>query len=134
MTPVFVDSNILLDVIDPGSEFSGWSQEQLIALGDAAPLIINSIVFAEISVNFAAIEDVFDFLGPHLVVEEMPLEAAFAAGKAFRAYRERGGLRRSPLPDFFIGAHAAVRGFRLLTRDARRFRGYFPRLEIIVPG
>ena len=133
MTPVFVDSNVLLDLVDRTSPWFDWSGGQLSRLADEARLLINPIVFAEISINFAAIEDVRAFLDEDIGVEEIPLEAAFLAGKAFRAYRRRGGMRRSPLPDFFIGAHAAVCGYRLLTRDARRYRGYFPGLSLIAP-
>lgn len=134
MTPVFIDSNVLLDLLDPRSEWCRWSGHHLSELADTARLLINPIVFAEISINFAAIEDVRIFLGDDIDVEEPPLEAAFLAGKAFRSYRRRGGMRRSPLPDFFIGAHAAVCGYRLLTRDARRYRGYFPGLSLIAPA
>ncbi len=97
-------------------------------------LMINPIIYAEVSINWPSVEDMdailpVDILGR----EEIPYEAAFLAGKCFATYRRRGGLKRSPLPDFFIGAHAAVRGYGLLTRDTARYRTYFPTIEIITP-
>ena len=133
MIPVFVDSNILIDVVDPRSPWRRWSERRIADIACSHSLVINPVVFGEISVNLAAIEDVYDFLGDSFRVEDIPLDAAFAAGKAFYRYRRRGGARHAILPDFLIGAHAAVAGYRLLTRDAKRFRSYFPRLELIAP-
>ena len=97
--------------------------------------MVNPLIYAEISVGFDSIEAVEDVLPPTLLAREpLPYEAAFLAGKAFARYRQRGGTRHSPLPDFYIGAHAAVSGYRLITRDARRYREYFPRLELIAPA
>ena len=103
-------------------------------LGRANELVINPVIFAEVSISFDRIEDVDGLLPPSVFRrEEVPWEAAFLAGKSFVAYRRAGGERSSPLPDFFIGAHAAVRGYDLLTRDPRGFRQYFPTLKIVSP-
>ena len=134
MTPVLVDSNVLLDIATADPVWSAWSSEMLERTADEAVLIINPLVYAEVSVGFPTIE-ALDAALPVDVYrrEELPYEAAFLAGKCFLRYRGGGGTRRSPLPDFYIGAHAAVAGYRLLTRDATRYRTYFPRLEIIAP-
>ena len=131
---VFVDSNVLLDVITEQSEWAEWSSAALAAAGDSTRLVINAIVYAEISIHFPRIEDLEAALPRNLLHREPISEsAAFLAGKAFLAYRRRGGARSSPLPDFFIGAHAATAGYRLLTRDSTRYRTYFPRLALIAP-
>jgi predicted nucleic acid-binding protein len=97
-------------------------------------LAINPLVYAEVSVGFSRIEDLEELLPATLFRREaLPYEAAFLAGKAFLRYRRRGGVRLAPMPDFYIGAHAAIAGFRLLTRDASRYRTYFPSVEIIAP-
>ncbi len=101
---------------------------------DSGTLVINPIVYAEVSVSFARIEDLDDVLSDEAYVRApLPWEAAFLAGKCFLEYRRRGGARRSPLSDFYIGAHAAVAGLPLLTRDARRYRTYFPSLHLLAP-
>ena len=106
----------------------------LAAAGTAGAVIINPIIYAEVSVRFDTIEEVEEVLPPEYFERaQLPWEAAFLAGKAFEWHRRRGGLKRSPLPDFYIGAHAAVAGMTLLTRDARRYRAYFPKLRIIAP-
>ena len=134
MAAVLVDSNVLIDVATRDRRWGVRSQDALMRLGRANELVINPVIFAEVSISFDRIEDV-DGLLPSGVFrrEEVPWEAAFLAGKAFVAYRRAGGERFSPLPDFFIGAHAAVRGYDLLTRDPRGFRQYFPRLKIVSP-
>lgn len=134
MKPVLVDSNVIMDVASDDPRWGAWSVEMLRTLAEQAPLLINPIIFAEISVGYERIELVNalvprDFFG----CEGIPDEAAFLAAKVFRIYRSRGGTRTTPLPDFFIGAHAAVRGYRLLTRDRGRYRTYFPKLELIAP-
>ncbi len=99
-----------------------------------AQLVVNPIVFAEVSAVYATVEEVERVLPPkEFLRDPLPYDAAFLAGKAFVAYRRRGGKARAPLPDFYVGAHAAVCGYRLLTRDARRYRTYFPRLDVIAP-
>jgi predicted nucleic acid-binding protein len=115
--------------------WSGWAAETLQQLGDAHRLVINPVIYAEISIRFSTIEDLEAALPRDLIGREpIPYEAAFLAGKAFMAYRRRGGSKSTPLPDFFIGAHAAVAGHRLVTRDAARYRTCFPRLELVAPA
>lgn len=134
MTAVVVDSNVILDLFTVDSRWYAWSSDAIAVAGDSARLVINPIVYAEISVRFTEIERL-DAILERVAIAREPLgyEAAFLAGKAFVAYRRQGGERRSPLPDFFIGAHAAVAGYRLLTRDAGRYRHYFPTLTLIAP-
>ena len=134
MTPVLVDSNVILDVVSGRAPWAAWSSTALEGLADEARLVINPLVYAEVSVGFDSIEALELVLPMSLYSREaLPYEAAFLAGKAFLDYRRRGGTRTSPLPDFYIGAHAAVARYRLLTRDSRRYRAYFPRLEVIAP-
>src|SRR5512138_3743449 len=131
---VLVDSNVLLDVATGDPEWSAWSAEMLAHAADESVLVINPIVFAEVSIAFDRVEDLEAALPPDVYRREpLPYEAAFLAGRSFLAYRRRGGRRISPLPDFYIGAHAAIAGHQLLTRDARRYRTYFPRLVLIAP-
>lgn len=135
MSAVIVDSNVLIDVATTNEAWADYSAKALQRIGSDRDLVINSIVFAEVSIPFERIEDLDECLPRDLFRrEEMPWEAAFLAGKAFVDYRRRGGERRSPLPDFFIGAHAAVRGYGVLTRDPKTFRTYFPGIEVLVPG
>jgi hypothetical protein len=131
---VLVDSNVLLDIVTGDAEWFDWSASMLARLADDHRLVINPIVYAEVSARFERIEDVEDCL-PVDYYERLPLpwEAAFLAGRCFVSYRRRGGARRSPLPDFYIGAHAAVGGLTLLTRDAKRYKDYFPTLRIVSP-
>jgi predicted nucleic acid-binding protein len=134
MNDVLVDSNVLLDVLTEDARWLEWSSAVLASVSTTAALVINPVVFAEVSVAFARIEDVDEALsGTVFRREPLSYEAAFLAGKAFVRYRRRGGVRSSPLPDFFIGAHAATAGYRLLTRDPRRYRNQFPTLELVSP-
>jgi predicted nucleic acid-binding protein len=134
MSAVLVDSNVLLDVLTEDAGWSDWSAEMLKRTADSARLVINPVIYAEVSVRFSRIEDLDAALPREVFTREpVPFAAAFLAGKVFLEYRRRRGNRRSPLPDFFIGAHAAIAGHKLLTRDARRFRSYFPRLELLAP-
>jgi predicted nucleic acid-binding protein len=134
MTAVLLDANVLLDVMTEDERWLGWSAEAIERAADSCRLVINPVVYAEVSLRFSRIEDLEAALPrTRLDREAIPYEAAFLAGKAFLAYRRRGGARRSPLPDFFIGAHAAVAGYELMTRDAARYRTYFPRLRLIAP-
>lgn len=133
-TPTLVDSNVLLDVLTDDPTWAPWSSEALERAFDQGPVMINPIVYAEVSVGFDRIEDLEEALPATAFVREaLPFPAGFVAGKAFATYRRRGGSRSAPLPDFYIGAHASVAGHRLLTRDARRYRTYFPRLVLIAP-
>ncbi len=135
MTPVIVDSNVLLDVITDDPTWAAWSSDTLERVADEAILVINAIIYAEVSIGFALVEALEEALPPTVYRREhLPYEAGFLAGKAFMRYRQAGGARRSPLPDFYVGAHAAVAGYRLLTRDATRYRTCFPTLELIAPG
>jgi predicted nucleic acid-binding protein len=131
---ILVDSNVLLDVLAPGSEWEAWSDEAIMVCAEYARLFINPIIYAEVSVGYRTMAGVVLPLSEDLFTREaLPWRAAFLAGKAFEQYRRSGGVRRSPLPDFYIGAHAAVGGMRLLTRDPRRYRAYFPAVELIAP-
>jgi hypothetical protein len=130
-----VDSNVLLDLVIGEGEWVEWSSEELEKAAEEGPLVINPLIFAEVSVRFPEIEEVEEaFPDDFFVRAPVPWSAAFLAGRCFQDYRRRGGEKRSPLPDFFIGAHAAVSRFRLLTRDVRRYRTYFPTVQLIAPG
>lgn len=131
---MLVDSNVLLDVLTEDPQWLDWSASALERAASAARLIINPIIYAEVSVGFARIEELEAALPPEYFERRpLPWEAAFLAGKCFKQYRARGGLRRSPLPDFYVGAHAAVERLTLLTRDPRRYRTYFSALRMIAP-
>lgn len=134
MADVLIDSNVLLDVFTEDPRWYGRSAAVLADVAGRHELIVNPIVYAEISVGFDRIEELDAVLpGDSFRREALPWEAAFLAGKCFVRYRRAGGARRAPLPDFYIGAHAAIRGIPLLTRDAARYRTYFPRLDLILP-
>jgi predicted nucleic acid-binding protein len=129
-----VDTNVLLDVVTDDPIWADWSIRQLDAASLKGPLAINDIVYAEVSVRFERIEDVEEVLEESAIaIAPIPREALFLAAKIFQRYRAAGGARQSVLPDFFIGAQAAVAGLPLLTRDARRYRTYFPSLSLIAP-
>jgi len=129
-----VDSNVLLDVLTDDPTWGTWSQSALVQARDTGRLVINPLVYAEVSTGFEKIEDLDEAVPTaDFDREALPFEAGFVAGKAFLAYRQRGGERRSPLADFYIGAHAAVCGYRLLTRDAPRYRTYFPTVVLVAP-
>lgn len=133
-TDVLVDSNVLLDVLEEDAHWYEWSSTQLQKAADRCYLIINPVIYAEVSVGFQRIEELEDALPLDFFQRRpLPWEAAFLAGKCFMRYRKLGGTKSSPLPDFFIGAHAAVSGLRLLTRDSARYRTYFPSLNLITP-
>jgi predicted nucleic acid-binding protein len=134
VTPVLVDSNVILDLATDDAVWSEWSRAEMRRLADGATLVINPLIYAEISVRYETVEELEAVVPAELFQRDhLPYAAALLAAKCFRAYRRRGGVRTSPLPDFYIGAHAAVCGYRLLTRDARRYRGYFPSVELIAP-
>lgn len=135
MRTVLVDSNVILDVLTEDPRWFDWSSAALARCADESVLAINPIIYAEVSVRFERIEDLDDALDETLFSRlPLPWEAAFLAGKCFTRYRRRRGPRRSPLPDFYIGAHAATQGLTLLTRDAARYRTYFPRLDLVAPS
>ena len=134
MSAVLVDSNVLLDILTEDSNWLSWSSAALEEAANRSRLVINPIIYGEVSIRFNAIEDLEEVLPADVLErEEVPYEAAFLAGKAFVAYRRRSGTRSSLLPDFYVGAHAAVRGYRLLTRDVARYRTCFPKLSLISP-
>lgn len=133
MPTALVDANVLLDILIPDPEWEEWSSAALAEAAESSLLAINPIIFAEVSVGFDRIEDLDAALPEEIQREALPWDAAFLAGKAFLSYRRRGGSKHAPLPDFYIGAHAAVRGYTLLTRDSTRYRTYFPTLPLIAP-
>lgn len=134
MNQVLVDSNVLLDVLTEDPVWLEWSANKLEECARDAQLCINVLIYSEVSIGFTRIEELDDAL-PSSAFTRLPIpwEAAFLAGKAFVRYRRAKGARRSPLPDFLIGAHAAIADIPLLTRDARRYRTYFPALQLICP-
>ena len=132
--PVLVDTNVLLDVATEDPQWFDWSVARLAHAANRDGLAINPIIYAELSVHYESLEALEAALGGHPFARlALPWDAAFVAGKAYRRYRARGGLKRSPLPDFYIGAHAAVAGLVLLTRDARRYREYFSGVRLDTP-
>jgi predicted nucleic acid-binding protein len=134
MSAILIDSNVLLDLMTEDSRWFSWSSNATAIAAETARLVINPVIYAEVSIRYTKIEDLNAAIPKDLIDREaIPYEAAFLAGKAFTAYQQRGGTRRSTLPDFFIGAHASIAGYRLLTRDAARYRTYFPRLALIAP-
>jgi predicted nucleic acid-binding protein len=134
VSDTLVDSNVILDILTEDEEWLDWSSSQVEESASAGMLVINPIIYAEVSTRFERIEELDEAL-PLEYYRRVPLpwEAAFLAGQCFMNYRRRGGSRRSPMPDFYIGAHAALTGLTLLTRDATRYRSYFPTLRIVAP-
>jgi predicted nucleic acid-binding protein len=131
---ILVDTNVLIDIITEDSEWFDWSSSTLENLANQHMLFINTVIYAEVSVSFAKIEQLEQALPAQLFRRSViPWEAAFLAGKAFLNYRRKGGQRSAPLPNFFIGAHALIDQLTLLTRDGERFKHYFPRLQMICP-
>ncbi len=131
---ILVDSNVILDVVTEDAKWFGWSSDTLARYANDNILVVNPIIYAEISICFENIEDLEEAISPEYYRrDQLPREAAFLAGKCFVEYRKRGGNRNSPLPYFYIGAHAAVMGMSLLTRDDTRYRTYFPKLKLIAP-
>ena len=133
MTATLIDSSVLLDVVTEDPTWFEWSSRTLAEVADSSRLVINVVVFAEVSVGYAQIEEIEAALPPTIEREPITYEMAFLAGKAYANYRRRGGLKLSPLADFFIGAHAAIAGYRLITRDPIRMRTYFPQVRLITP-
>lgn len=134
MSSVLIDSSALLDVLGVGGAGANWSATELARAAETTRIVINPVIYAEVSVRYSRVEDLDAALSPEFFTREaIPYGAAFLAAKAFVLYRRRGGVRSSPLPDFFIGAHAAVAGYHLLTRDPARIRNYFPTVTLIAP-
>jgi predicted nucleic acid-binding protein len=129
-----VDSNVILDIVTEDAEWLDWSASALAAQANEGRLVVNPVIYSEVAAGFGRIEDLEAVLpDSYYDRQALPWEAAFLAGRSFVRYRRKGGQRRSPLPDFYIGAHALVAGLTLLTRDARRYRTYFPKLRIVAP-
>ena len=129
-----VDSCVLLDVITGDKQWADWSAREIAAAVDVGRVVINPLIYAEVSVGYQTVEELEELLpAADYTREPLPYLAGFAAGKALVRYRRGGGEKRSPMPDFYIGAHAAVTGYRLLTRDVRRYRTDFPTIDIIAP-
>jgi predicted nucleic acid-binding protein len=134
MKGVLVDSNVILDVFLNDLKWADWSESKLEEYSDHTPLYINSIIYSEISIGFKLIEDLESAISKAgFQLLEIPKEALFLAGKAYIKYKRREGVKRTPLPDFFIGAHAAVLSLDLLTRDVSRYQTYFPTVKLIAP-
>ena len=131
---ILVDTNVLLDIFQNDPEWAAWSQDKLDAASATDSLAINPVIYSELSIAFARIEELEAVLTEAaLTVESIPREALFLAGKVFLAYRRARGSKQSVLPDFYIGAHAAVMRWPLLTRDVARYRSYFPGISLISP-
>jgi predicted nucleic acid-binding protein len=134
MSDTLVDANVLIDIFAADPVWKGWSRKRVRAAKRSGRIVINAIVYAEVSTTFATQRALDQALGPAgYKREDIPFNAAFNAARAFLSYRRGGGLKRSPLPDFYIGAHAEFQGYSLLTRDPARYRTYFPTLKIIAP-
>lgn len=131
---LLVDTNVLIDVLEDDPQWAEWSLSQLRKRAQLTPLAINPIIYAELSVAFSSIELLDETIATmELRYLELPRPALFLAGKAYTRYRQQGGTKSNVLADFFIGAHAAVVGLPILTRDTRRYRAYFPTVELIAP-
>lgn len=129
-----IDANVLLDIATADATWMAWSQEQLRAAAERGVLYINPIIYAELAPAFASAEDLDRWLDPAVFVRAaLPYEAGWLAAQAFVKYRKGGGVRSAPLPDFYIGAHAEVEKLTLITRDAARYRTYFPSVSVIAP-
>jgi predicted nucleic acid-binding protein len=134
MKGALVDSSVILDVFENDPVWADWSEAALAEYANQLPLFINPVIYAEVSISFQRIEELEEAIaGCGLRMLPMPKEALFLAGKAFLKYRRRKGSKSSPLPDFFIGAHAAVEGWLLLTRDVKRVKTYFPTVKTVSP-
>ena len=134
MTSTLIDTNVFLDVVEERAEWFGWASRKVLEARQSGEIVINPIVYAEASTPYndeMAFSRFLDAAG--FLREDLPFDCAFAAAKAHLKYRSRGGVRLTPLPDFFIGAHAVFRGYTLLTRDAGRFRTYFPEIDVVAP-
>lgn len=134
MNGILIDTNVLLDLFAQDRTWFAWSASSIAEAANQFRLVINPVIYAEVSVRFAKVEDL-DAALPEadFIREAIPFDAAFLAGKAFVDYRRRGGTKHAPLADFFIGAHAAVAGYQVMTRDPARYRTYFPKLKLISP-
>ena len=131
---ILVDSNVIIDVLGNDPQWADWSIQQLRQQSRVHELLVNPIVYSELSLNFNNVDQLDKVIADlQLVFVEMPRMALFLAAHAFAAYRQHGGAKLNVLPDFFIGAHAIAAGCALLTRDTQRYRTYFPRVPLIAP-
>lgn len=131
---IMIDSNVILDIITQDPKWSSWSQKIIQTYCERQKLLINAIIYAEVSINFEKIEDLEEILSnKYFECAPISLEVAFLAGKCFVKYKRNGGHRPSPLPDFFIGAHASILGIPLITRDPQPYKTYFPKLKLVYP-
>jgi hypothetical protein len=134
LSGTLVDSNVLIDVVGESEEWFDWSAAMLSEAAERGIVAINPIILAEVSTRLPSVEAIEEALpSDYFVRLQLPWDAAFLAARCYVEYRRRGGTKRSPLPDFYIGAHAAISGMTLLTRDAQRYRQYFPKLKIVAP-
>ena len=134
MSATLIDSNVILDIATEDEKWHDWSASMLSDAAERGPIVINPVIYAEVSARYDTIEALDEALPPNFYARApLPWDAAFLAARVFLQYRRRGGRKTRPLPDFFIGAHAAVTGLTLLTRDAARYRTYFPTLRLIAP-
>jgi predicted nucleic acid-binding protein len=132
---ILVDTNVLLDVLQVDPVWADWSQQQLDAASLVDLLAVNPVIYAELSVGFRTIEELESTLSEfRLAYEDLPRESLFLAGKVYAKYRRSAGRKTGVLADFFIGAHAAIKGYPLLTRDGRTYREYFPNLRLVAPS
>ena len=133
--PALIDSNVILDIFTRDPKWFDWSSKTLAYYAECELLYINPIIYSEISISFKRIEELDQALpNDYILREDLPYEAAFLAGKCFLKYRKSGGVKHAPLPDFYIGAHAAIRGWDIITRDNGRYKTYFPKLSVITPS
>lgn len=134
MKGILVDSNVILDVFEDDPQWADWSVEQLELWGDSHPLFINPVIYSEVSIGFDKIEALEEAItGCGFTMIQIPKEALFLAGRVFLEYKKRKGTKTTTLPDFFIGAHAALAQLSLLTRDVNRYKSYFPTVQLIHP-
>ncbi len=133
--PALIDSNVILDIFTRDPKWFDWSSKTLAYYAERELLYINPIIYSEISISFKRIEELDQALpNDYILRENLPYDAAFLAGKCFLKYRKSGGVKHAPLPDFYIGAHAAIRGWDIITRDNGRYKTYFPKLKVITPS
>jgi predicted nucleic acid-binding protein len=130
---ILVDSNIILDILTEDPNWYDWSASTLETLAEDNKLIINDVIYSEISISFRYIEELEEVLTNSFIIQPIPKEALFLAGKVFIKYKNAGGVKQSTLPDFFIGAHASILDIPLLTRDKKGYKNNFPNLKIICP-
>jgi predicted nucleic acid-binding protein len=133
MNGVLVDSNVILDIVTEDKDWFDWSAKTFQKYSEHYDLLINPIIFSEVSIGFNKIEEYEEILPNEIKRVFIPWEAAFLAGKAYLKYKKSGGHRHSPLPDFFIGAHAVVSNLILLSRDTKKLKHYFPNLHLVAP-